>query len=53
MFLRKSRKNISVLILKLMQVPLPRIMLMLLQILVGPSCCLFFMAQPSCIQKEN
>lgn len=36
MFLRKSRKNISVLVLKLMQGYLPGIMLMPLQLPVGP-----------------
>jgi len=38
-----------------MQGHLLRIILMPLHILVGPCCCLNdrFMAQPSCIQKEN
>ncbi len=55
MFLRKSRKDISVLLLKPMQGHWLGIMLVSLQILVGPWRCLycFFMAQPSCIQKEN
>jgi len=53
--LRKSRKNSSVLLSKPMQAHWLGIMLKSLHILVGPFCCLYcyFMAQPSCIHKEN